>query len=128
MPRATSAVAKHRRIKRLLKHTKGYWGTRKNQNRHAKETYRRALRFAFRDRKNRKRVFRSLWITRISAAVAPYGFSYSTFIGSLRRAKVTLDRKALSEMAIHDAKGFEHIIDAARQNLPEHLRAKKNPA
>jgi large subunit ribosomal protein L20 len=63
-------------------------------------------------------VFRSLWIIRISAAVAPYGLSYSVFMGALHRANVALDRKILSEMAIQDPKGFEHIIEVARQHLP----------
>lgn len=122
MPRATYAVPRRRKIKRLLKQTKGYWGRRSKLHRAARETYRRAKRYAFRDRKARKRVFRSLWIIRISAAIAPYGLCYSAFMGALRRANVTLDRKMLSEMAIQDPKGFEQIVEIARKHLPANAK------
>lgn len=118
MPRATNGVSKHRRRKRLLKKVKGYRGGRSKLYRTAQETYYRAQQYAFRDRKAKKRTFRSLWITRISAAVRIHGLSYSQFMGALHRADILLNRKQLSEMAIHDPKGFEQIVTIARQNLP----------
>ncbi len=117
MPRVTCAVARHKRIKRVLKNAKGYRGGRRRY-RNARETYYRALRFAFAGRKRRKRDFRQLWITRINAALAPYGVTYSQFIGTLNRMQVVLNRKILAEMAIHDPKGFEKLVETVKPNLP----------
>lgn len=115
--RVKRGVPARRRKKRLLKQTKGYWGRRKNIVRRARETLLRALAYAYRDRRQRKRDFRRLWIVRINAAVRPYGLSYSKFIRGLKVAGIELDRKSLSEMAIRDPKGFESIVDAARSNI-----------
>ena len=96
--------------KKLFKLTKGYWGQRKNVYRRAREAYLAALSRSFNDRKRKKRDFRRLWITRISAAVRAEGMSYSVFMNGLKKAEITLNRKMLSEMAIHDAEGFRALV------------------
>lgn len=111
MARAKSSVARHRRHKRLLKAAKGYWGGRSKLFRTAHETVMRARRYATRDRRTRKRVFRALWITRLTAAVRAQGLSYSKFIGGLKKAGVELDRKLLAELAVNDPVAFQRIID-----------------
>ncbi len=115
--RVKRGVPSRKRRKRLLKQAKGYWGRRKNNIRRAKETLIRALAFAYRDRRQRKRDFRRLWIARINAAVRPYGLSYSQFMGSLKKAGVELDRKALSEMAIREPESFKAVVDVAKSGL-----------
>ncbi len=115
--RIKRGVPSRKRRKRLLKQAKGYWGRRKNNIRRAKETLIRALAFAYRDRRQRKRDFRRLWIARINAAVRPYGLSYSQFMGSLKKAGVELDRKALSEMAIREPESFKAVVDVAKSGL-----------
>ncbi len=115
--RVKRGVASRKRRKRLLKQAKGYWGRRKNNIRRAKETLIRALAYAYRDRRQRKRDFRRLWIARINAAVRPYGFSYSKFMGELKKAGVELDRKALSEMAIREPESFKAVVDVAKSGL-----------
>jgi large subunit ribosomal protein L20 len=115
--RVKRGVPSRKRRKRLLNQAKGYWGRRKNNIRRAKETLIRALAFAYRDRRQRKRDFRRLWIARINAAVRPYGFSYSKFMGSLKKAGVELDRKALSEMAIREPESFKAVVDVAKSGL-----------
>jgi large subunit ribosomal protein L20 len=117
MVRATNAVASHRRKKRLFKLAKGFVGDRKNHLRLTSDAVMRALAYNYRHRKLRKREFRSLWITRISAAAKIHGISYSKFIHGLNRAKCELDRKILSEMAIHDPKGFAAVISSAKAAL-----------
>lgn len=115
--RVKRGVPSRKRRKRLLKQAKGYWGRRKNNIRRAKETVIRALAFSYRDRRQRKRDFRRLWIARINAAVRPYGLSYSKFMGSLKQAGVELDRKALSEMAIREPESFKAVVDVAKSGL-----------
>lgn len=115
--RVKRGVPSRKRRKRLLKQAKGYWGRRKNNIRRAKETVIRALAYAYRDRRQRKRDFRRLWIARINAAVRPYGLSYSKFMGSLKKAGVELDRKALSEMAIREPESFKAVVDVAKSGL-----------
>lgn len=117
MPRVTCAVARHKRTKRLLKNAKGFWGGRRRY-RGARETYYRALRFAFNGRKKRKGDFRRLWITRISAAVKTFGLNYSQFMGALIRAQAVINRKVLAEMAINDPQAFAQVVEVAKQNLP----------
>lgn len=117
MVRATNAVASHRRKKRLFKLAKGFVGDRKNHLRLTSDAVMRALAYNYRHRKLRKREFRSLWITRISAAAKIHGISYSKFIHGLNRAKCELDRKILSEMAIHDPKGFAAVVNSAKAAL-----------
>ncbi len=111
MPRATKGSARKRSRKRLLKKTEGYWGGRGNLYRKAMETYIRAMVFSFRDRKARKRKFRELWISRISAATRERGISYSRFIRGLIKAKIDLNRKMLAEMAVHDKPAFDKLVE-----------------
>lgn len=112
--RVKKSVASRKRRKRILKLTKGYWGKRKNNLRRAKETLRRALAYAYRDRRRRKRDFRKLWIVRINAAVRPLGLSYSRFVGALKKSGIELDRKSLSELAIRDPEGFKTVVETAK--------------
>jgi large subunit ribosomal protein L20 len=115
--RTKKGAARTQAKKRLFKKTKGYVGGRGNLLRSAKETLVRAGVYAFRDRKVRKREFRKLWIIRINAACRERGIRYSLFINGLKKAEIDLDRKTLSEMAIHDPAGFDKIVDAAKAAL-----------
>ncbi len=117
MPRARSGAARHRKKVRLFRQTKGYRGPRRNRWRLAKEAVLRAGANAYRDRRRRKREFRALWITRLSAACQMRGIQYSRLIYGLRIANVILDRKMLSELAIHDPAAFDVIVDLAKQNV-----------
>ncbi|MBM17700.1 MAG: 50S ribosomal protein L20 [Epsilonproteobacteria bacterium] len=110
MSRIKRGKVTRKRHKKLLKQTKGYFGQRKNVFRRAKETLLRALAYAFKGRKLRKRDMRSLFITRIGAAVKNYGLSYSKFINALDKANVRLNRKMLSQIAIFEPKVFEKIV------------------
>ena len=103
-----------KRRKRIIKQAKGYWGRRKKNIRRAKETLIRALAYAYRDRRQKKRDFRRLWIVRINAAVRPFGLSYSKFIAALKKAEIDLDRKSLSELAIRDPEGFKAVVETAK--------------
>ena len=115
--RIKRGVASRKRRKRVLKQAKGFWGRRKSNIRRAKETVIRAMAYAYRHRKLRKRDFRKLWIARINAAVRPYGLSYSAFMGHLKKAGIELDRKTLSEMAIREPESFKAVVDAAKTGL-----------
>jgi len=115
--RTTSGVARNRRKKRLFQKVKGYTGGRRRLLRSAKETIVRAETFAFRDRRARKREFRKLWIIRINAACRERGLRYSEFIAGLNKAKITLDRKSLSEIAIADPAAFDVIVAQAKAAL-----------
>lgn len=117
MARAKSSVARHKRHKRVLKAAKGYVGGRSKLFRTAKETVMRAQRYAFRDRRARKRDFRALWITRLTAAVRAAGLSYSKFIAALKTAGVQLDRKMLAELAVNDPDTFQRIVELAKHNV-----------
>ena len=108
--RVKGASQSNQKRKKLFRITKGYWGQRKNVYRRAREAYLAALSRAYVDRKRKKRDFRRLWITRISAAVRAEGMSYSVFMNGLKKAGITLNRKMLSEMAIHDAAGFSALV------------------
>lgn len=112
--RVTPSVASRSRRKKILKQARGYWGRRKNNLRKAKETLLRAMAYSYRDRRNRKRDFRALWITRINAAVRHYGLSYSRFMADLKKAGIELDRKSLSELAIRDPRAFEKVVETLR--------------
>jgi len=114
MSKTSHSLAKHRSRKRLRKATRGYFGGGRTQTRQARNIYARALRYAWFHRHTRKREFRRLWITRISAAVRPFGLNYSTFINLLKKANVSLDRKVLSELAIRSPKAFEAIVAKAK--------------
>lgn len=116
--RTTKGSARNRAKKRLYRKAKGYRGGRSNLLRTVKETLLRSGAFAFRDRRARKRQFRRLWIIRINAAVRQRGLRYSEFVFGLNQAKIALDRKMLSEMAVHDPEAFDQIVELVRQTLP----------
>lgn len=116
MPRAMNNVAAHRRHKKILKKAKGNFSGRSRLYRTAIETVHKGMAYAYRDRKNKKRVFRNLWIARISAAAKMHGINYSTFISGLKRAGVNLDRKILADIAARDAATFGRLAEMARQN------------
>ncbi len=115
--RTRKGAARRQAARRLLKRAKGFVGGRRKLLRTAKETLVRAGVFAFRDRRVRKREFRKLWITRLSAACAQNGLRYSQFIHGLGKANITLDRKQLSELAIHDPAGFQQIVETVKAAL-----------
>lgn len=115
MPRTKGGVAHHKRVKRILKAAKGYYGGRSKLLRPARDTVRRAGVYAYRDRRARKRDFRSLWVTRITAASRSRGLPYSRFMNGLKEACVALNRKMLSEIAIHDPEAFDAIFELARK-------------
>ena len=114
MPRVKRGVTAHARHKKVLDKAKGYRGGRNNLLRTVKETLVRAEAYAFRDRRARKREFRRLWITRISAACRQRDISYSLFMNGLKKANIELDRKMLSEIAIHDSVAFDKIVEEAK--------------
>ncbi len=114
MPRATNAPASRRSRKRRLEQASGYYGARSRLFRTATEAVDKALQHNYRHRKTRKRDFRGLWIIRISAAVEPLGLSYSRFIDGLNKAGIALNRKMLSEIAIHDPEGFQSLVETAK--------------
>ena len=115
--RTMKGAARNKSKRRLFKKVKGYRGGRGGLYRTAKETLIRAGVYAFRDRRARKREFRKLWIIRINAAVRERGLRYSEFIHGLDLAKIGLDRKSLSEMAIHDAAGFDAVVARVKEAL-----------
>lgn len=117
MPRAIDGTKRKDRRKKILDKAKGYWGRRSTNTRTAKDSVRKAGQYAYRDRKVKKREFRQLWITRINAACRAEGISYSRFINGLLKAGVILNRKALSNMAIEDEKGFAELIKVAKKAL-----------
>jgi len=117
MPRAASSVATRRRRKKVLKQAKGYYSGRRKLFKNAKETVHRALRYAYRDRRQRKRVFRSLWIARVNAASRQHGLSYSRLVSGLRRAGVAVDRKILADLAVRDEEAFGELAQVARDAL-----------
>lgn len=106
-----------KRRKKILKLAKSYRGMRHTSYRRAKEAVMRALYYEYRDRRQRKRQFRRLWIARINAAVRPYGLSYSRFINGLKRAGIELDRKVLADMAVRDPEGFSKVVDRVKEAL-----------
>lgn len=117
MPRATNAPASHRRKKRILKQARGFRGSRSKLFRQATEAVDRAMRLATIHRKNKKRDYRSLWIIRVSAACRRNGIQYGRLIEGLSKASIDLNRKMLSEIAIHDPDGFAVIVERAKVAL-----------
>ena len=117
MPRATNAPASRKRRKRILKKAKGYRGARSKLYRYAKDAVYKAQSWAYRDRKNRKRNFRRLWIQRISAGVRERGLTYSRFTEGLKAAGIELDRKVLADLAVNDADAFGAIVEQAKAGL-----------
>ena len=113
MPRVTKAVTAKSRHKKILSSTKGHYGARSRLYKTAKQSNIKSLQYAFRDRKNRKREIRSLWISRINAATREHDISYSVFLNSLSNKNIILNRKILSDIAINDKKVFEEILNTA---------------
>lgn len=110
-------VVTRRRHNKILKLAKGYWGRKSRTFRAANQQVLKSLSYAYRDRRNRKREFRRLWIARINAAARSQGLSYSRLINGLHKAGVTVDRKMLADLAVHDAKAFGELVNVARQQL-----------
>ena len=113
MPRVTKSVTAKAKHKKVLSATKGHYGARSRLYKTAKQSNIKALQYAFRDRKNRKREFRALWIARINAGSRTLGVSYSVLINGLSKSNILLDRKILSDLAINDASTFEKIVKTA---------------
>jgi large subunit ribosomal protein L20 len=118
MPRATNAVARKRRKKKVLKQAKGYFGRKHSSYRFANEQLMRSGAYAYRDRRTRKRDFRRLWITRINAAARQEGMSYSQLIHGLDKADVEVNRKMLADIAVNDPDGFRRFVELAREAVP----------
>ncbi|NIM19956.1 MAG: 50S ribosomal protein L20 [Candidatus Latescibacteria bacterium] len=114
MPRTKHSVASRQRRKKYIKAAKGYYGGRSKLYRTAKESFERSLTYAYRDRRQRKRDFRKLWIARINAAARLNGLSYNRFISGLKKADVDINRKMLAEMAVNDSEGFKQLAELAR--------------
>jgi len=114
MPRVKRGVASKRRHNRILNEAKGYYGARKNLIKTAREAVEKGWKYAYRDRKQRKRVFRSLWITRINAAAREHGLSYSQLMSGLKQANVEIDRKVLAQLAVADPKTFSELAALAK--------------
>jgi len=121
MARVKRGVPAHAKHKKVLKKAKGYYGRRKNTIRIAKQAVEKANQYAYRDRKRRKRTFRALWIQRLNAAVRPFGLNYSRFIDGLDKAGLLVDRKVLSDLAIHEPVAFSALVAQAKVAL-EYLK------
>ena len=117
MPRSVNHVASRKRRKRILSLTRGYFGGRRNVWTVAKNTWEKGLQYAYRDRKNKKRSFRALWIQRINAAARLEGMSYSKLMGALHKSGIEMNRKSLSEMAIQDNAAFAAVVEKAKAAL-----------
>ncbi len=114
MPRSVNHVASRAKRKKILKLTRGYFGARKNVWTVAKNTWEKGLLYAFRDRRNKKRAFRALWIQRINAAARLEGMSYSQFMGKLHKAGVEINRKVLAELAFNNPETFKAIVEKVK--------------
>ncbi len=117
MARVKRGVTAHAKHKKVLKKAKGYYGRRKNTIRVAKQAVEKAMQYAYRDRKRKKRTFRALWIQRINAAVREHGLTYGRFIDGLGKAGIEIDRKVLADLAVRDAAGFKALCDQASATL-----------
>ena len=117
MPRVKRGVVARRRHKKILKQAKGYYGARSRVFRVAKQAVTKAAQYAYRDRRQRKRQFRALWITRINAASRANGLNYSRLIAGLKKADVLLDRRVLADLAVHDKAAFTKIVEMAKSAL-----------
>ncbi|MCY4155149.1 MAG: 50S ribosomal protein L20 [Gammaproteobacteria bacterium] len=115
MPRVKRGVTARARHKKVIAQAKGYRGRRKNVYRVAKQAVIKAGQYAYRDRRQRKRQFRALWITRINAAAREYGLSYSRFMEGLHKADIQIDRKVLADLAVHSKDAFAHLVEQAKQ-------------
>lgn len=114
MPRSVNVVASRQRRKKILKSTRGYFGRRSNVWTVAKNAYEKGLSYAYRDRRTKKRNFRSLWITRINAGVRPYGMSYSEFMGKINKKGIALNRKVLADLAMNHPDAFEAVVKTVK--------------
>ena len=114
MPRAKNTVASRRRRKKILNSARGYWGGKSRLLKTAKENVEKAMLYSYRDRRVRKREFRSLWIVRINAAVRPYGLNYATFIHLLQKQQIAINRKVLADMAVQDPAAFSKLVDQVK--------------
>lgn len=117
MSRVKRGVTAHAKHKKVLKKAKGFYGARKNTIRAAKAAVDKSMQYAYRDRKAKKRNFRALWIQRINAAVREHGLTYGRFIDGLNKAGIEVDRKVLSDMAIHEQEAFAALVEAAKEAL-----------
>ena len=117
MARIKGAMMTRKRRNKTLKLAKGYWGSKSKHFKMAKQAVMKSGNYAFAGRKQKKRSYRTLWITRLSAAVAPYGLNYSTFMNGVKKAGIELNRKSLSEIAIQDAAAFSAIVEKAKAAL-----------
>ena len=117
MPRVKRGVVARRRHKKILKQAKGYYGARSRVFRVAKQAVTKAAQYAYRDRRQRKRQFRALWITRINAASRANGLSYCRLIAGLKKADVILDRRVLADLAVHDKAAFTKVVETAKSAL-----------
>ncbi|MEE2904975.1 MAG: 50S ribosomal protein L20 [Gemmatimonadota bacterium] len=117
MPRATAAVPRNKRKKKIFKAAKGYFGGRKNLYKTAKDAVEKGWEHAYRDRRKKKRNFRRLWIARINAGVREHGLSYSRFINGLKESGIELDRKALADLAVRNPEAFSAVVDRAKESL-----------
>ena len=117
MPRVKRGVQAHRRHKQILKQAKGYYGARSRVYRVAKQAVIKAGQYAYRDRKQRKRQFRSLWIVRVNAAVRQHDISYSAFMNGLKKAEIDIDRKVLAELAVFNKDAFSALVEKAKTAL-----------
>lgn len=114
MPRSVNSVASRARRKKVLKQTKGYWGARKNVHTIAKNVLEKGLTYAYRDRKQKKRNFRAIWIQRINAGVRPHGLSYSQFMGKVHAKGMTLNRKVLADLAMNNPEAFKAVVESVK--------------
>jgi large subunit ribosomal protein L20 len=114
MAKVKHSVTTKRRKKKLLRQAKGFWGDRSKQFQQARRALMHALKYAYRDRRNKKRDFRRLWIARINAACRQMGMSYSAFISGLKKAKVAINRKMLAELAVKDSAAFKKLTEIAK--------------
>lgn len=114
MSKVKHSAATRRRKKRVLKKAKGFWGDRSKQFQQARRALLHALKYAYRDRRNKKREFRSLWIVRINAACRINGISYSVFMSGLKKAKINLDRKILADLAVKDSHAFKKLVELVK--------------
>jgi large subunit ribosomal protein L20 len=119
MPRSVNHVASRAKRKRILKLTRGYFGARKNVWTIAKNTWEKGLQYAYRDRKNKKRAFRALWIQRINAMARTEGLSYSQLMGALHKAGIEINRKVLADLALNNAPAFLAIVKQAKVNTEQ---------
>jgi large subunit ribosomal protein L20 len=117
MARVKRSVTARKRRRKVLDQAGGYWGTKSTSYKRAKEQVQRSLRYAYRDRRTRKRDFRRLWIIRINAGARQHGLSYNQFMFGLRKAEIELDRKVLADIAVSDPKAFEALAVAAKAAL-----------